>query len=125
MEGIFMKKFVEKNINGRVYKFRLSMAAQSRIENYFNCAFAKMDHENLRAEDFARLIYLTLDIEERNKTTFETFFDLLDEHLSLKEIYKLFEEISTEAFGKNEIPVVEEVDDVENGTGTKPFATLS
>ena len=119
-----MNKYVEKKID-RVRKFRLSMSAQKRIENHFTCAFGKVDHENLRAEDFSYMIYATLEQKDRDSLSEDDFFNLLDENMTLKEIYGLFQEITEAAFGKNEIPVVEEVENSEDGIGTTPFGTLS
>jgi hypothetical protein len=121
-----MNKFVEFKID-KVRKFRLGMMAQKRIEDKFNKAFGKIDHENLRVEDFAFMIWSCLDQADREKTEPDQFLEILDENLSLKEIYELFGKITEAAFGKNVInpePQMMEEPDIENGIGNGQYATL-
>lgn len=119
-------EYVEYKID-KVRKFRLSLSAQKRIENHFKTSFAKINHENLRVNDLVYMIWACMNEKDRDEVSHDTFFDLLDETLTIKEVYQLFTQITEAAFGKNEetLPEVVIEDPEENGTGTKPFATLS
>ena len=120
-----MNKYVEYKID-KVRKFRLGLLAQKRIEEKFNCSFAQIDHEGLKIEDFAYMLWATLEQKDRDEVTPEKFMEILDENILLKDVYELFGKITEEAFGKNLIPpIVEEpAENDEFGTGTKQFKTL-
>jgi hypothetical protein len=122
--GYFMPKFIEFELD-KVRKFRMNMSSIARIEKRFGCAFAKIEHTNLKVEDFAYLLWATL--EQKDREEIKDYIDLLniiDEYINIKEVYALFTEIMQEAFGKNEqtpeiqndeeIPEEEETQDGEN-----------
>jgi hypothetical protein len=125
-----MNRFIEKKID-KIRKFRLSLLAQKRIEDHFNCSFAKIDHENTRINDFAFMLWAILEQKDREELSPESFMEILDQHLRLEEVYKLFAEITEQAFGKNfiappvqqAIPEQEEMEQ-ENGIGMEPYKTL-
>jgi hypothetical protein len=107
------------------------MMAQKRIEEKFKKPFAKIEHDNLTVDDFAFMLWATMEQSERDAILPSKFLEILDENATLKEIYGLFGKITEEAFGKNEEPPEEkeqipaDEDEEETGTGTKQFKTLS
>jgi hypothetical protein len=122
-----MVKYVEFELD-KVRHFRMGMMAQKRIEEKFKKPFAKIEHDNLTVDDFAFMLWATMEQSERESITPSQFLEVLDENATLKEIYGLFGKITEEAFGKNEQPPeVEEIleEQEENGTGTKQYKTLS
>jgi hypothetical protein len=61
-----MKKHVERKLD-KIRKFRLSFMAQSRIEKNFGKPFGKIDMDELMAEDFAYILWATLEQADREK----------------------------------------------------------
>lgn len=124
-----MNKYIEFELD-KIRHFRLGMMAQKRIEDHFKKPFAKIDPEEMKAEDFSYMLWATMQQKERDEIKPSEFIEIIDEHSTLKGIYELYKDITEEAFGKNENPpetpqIPEEVDTEENGIGTKQYKTLS
>jgi hypothetical protein len=122
-----MNKYVEFKLD-KVRNFRLSLLAQKRIEDHFKKAFFKIEHENLKIDDFANMIYFTMSDSDRKEIEKDKFLELLDENITLKEVHELFAKITEEAFGKNVIALPEQEiqpEEKENlGTGIEQYKTL-
>ena len=120
--------FIEIELD-KIRSFKMTMAAQKRIESHFKKPFAGIDQENLFVDDYVIMLHACLKKDDRDELNKNQLFEILDENLNCKEVYELFTKIIMEGFGIEKDdpkpPEEEQEQEEQSGIGVEPYETLS